>query len=266
MRPCHTFLLLALVLAQLPASAVETVSPESASQAPTLQLGSFYVSPNATLAGEQMEFVAQARSFTNTVTPFSASIYIYGSKGRSVAVLHYANSTIAGGETQTLSRFYDTSGLPIGDYRAFVNATYEGNSTNTKSAQFSIVYSLPYSGNNSSAKENGFDTGIGEVKPVAISCPDFSCTDWGECSDGYRSQDCIHPQGCSNAGFVHVERCNQGPPSGLPLEQPVCSALPQICTTEPQEGGYLCVWLPVLAVSLLFFIVVLRARQKHLRF
>lgn len=266
MRLFSRFLFCALVLAQLQHPVAEAVLPESASVASTLQLGSFYVSSNATVSGEQAEFVLQARSFTNTVTPFSASIYIYDSKGRMVEVLEYPNSTIAGGETHVISRFWDTAGLPTGDYRAFVNATYEGSSTNTKSAQFSIVYSLPYSGNNDTEAGNGPGAIPQDYGPSAQSCAESQCNEWGACSDGYRSQDCIRPQGCSEPGFVHVERCSQGQPERQPLEQALCAALPQICTTEPQDAGYLCACLPVLLVSLLFFIVVLRARQKHLRF
>ncbi len=263
MRLLSRFLFCALLLAQLQHPAAQSVPPGSIASA--LQIGFFYPSYNATVAGEQAEFVVQIRSFTNTVTPFSVSIYIYDSKGRTAAVLEYANATIAGGETQVLSKFWDTAGQPVGDYRAFANATYDGSATNTKRAQFSIVYSLPYSGNSSASQENGSSQGPEENRTPASSCAGFYCNEWGACSDGYRSQDCIHPQGCPIQGFVHVERCNQGQPPGLPLEQQVCSALPQICTTEPQNAAYLCGCLPVLVVPLLLFIV-LRARQKRLRF
>lgn len=265
MRLLSRFLFCALLLAQLQHPAAESVPPESASQASALQIGFFYPSYNATVTGEQAEFVVQIRSFTNTVTPFSASIYIYDSKGRTATVLGYANATIAGGETQVLSKFWDTAGQPIGDYRAFSNATYDGSFTNTKSAQFSIVYSLPSSGNNNTAPQDGSGQEPGENSSSAQPCAEFQCSGWGACSDGYRSQDCIQSPGCSKPDFVHVERCNQGQPPGLPLEQQVCAAFPQTCTTEPQNAAYLCGCLPALVVPLLFFIV-LRARQKHLRF
>ena len=257
-----------MVFAQFSNAVVETAVPFNGSSAAALQLSSFSVNPATVLSGEPAEFEVQVSSFVNTVEYFQATIFIYESGGNLAGTMPYAGSAIAGGETQAITRFWDTAGKKPGAYRAFINATFAGNeSTNTRSAEFTIASSIaPVAmapANNTAANGTGVAGGVPGSKEQ--DCNEYFCGEWEECIEGYRLQACAQPPGCSGKDFFRVEKCPQDG-EGRTVERKICAALPQACAPQGQEQNYLCACLPAILVAIVFFALLLTRRMLRRRF
>ncbi|MCX8195012.1 MAG: NEW3 domain-containing protein [Candidatus Micrarchaeota archaeon] len=134
------FLLLAgIVFAPFGSNTIELGTAMEIDALASLQLTGFSVAPTSPAAGENVNFYLTVYSVGNVVTTFSAVVDIYNSAGSLVESISFVNSTISGGEEQTLVKSWSTAGLPVGNYTAYVNVSYDGNWTGPKSASFFIV-------------------------------------------------------------------------------------------------------------------------------
>lgn len=269
MLPYFRLWVFLLIFAQAGHSVVETVVPSTENSSATLQLSAFLVNPNAIVSGDLAEFSVGAASFTSTVEVFHAKIYIYGPGGRLAGTMDFADSAIAGGETQVLTKFWDTSGKPLGAYLAFINATYgNGTATNMRNAEFSIVSTLGATaglGAMHNASGNGTKVQTGALQTPGQPCTDYYCGEWGECDDGYRSQPCSYLPECSGKDFFRVQKCLQAE-SAFSLDQKICTAVPQACTTQQQKESYFCACLPTIFITMAFFAFLVLRRKLRRRF
>ena len=113
-----------------------TIKPTSVQA--ILQLNSFTISSDNFASTEVVDFTAVIENTGNTITLATPHVYIYNSDNTLVETIDFTTITIAGGETQTVSKSLN-AGLTPGNYMAFCNVSYNITSTNTKNLSFTVV-------------------------------------------------------------------------------------------------------------------------------
>ncbi len=74
----------------------------------------------------------------NSIEDYGAVVYVHYPNGTLAGNLSFANSTLIGGESQTMSGDWSSDGLPAGDYVASANVTY-GVFTKASNLSFTIT-------------------------------------------------------------------------------------------------------------------------------
>ena len=86
----------------------------------------------------QVQFDADFYNAGNTVITYHTTVYIYNDSGDLVETVAFINSTIAGGERQSLNRVWTGTPASPGVYHAFVNATSPWSSSDTLNLTFTV--------------------------------------------------------------------------------------------------------------------------------
>lgn len=206
------FSLALLLLPSAPAAFVEPVQPHDPGTPTDIQILSLSMSPNAVSLGSPTEFSLTLQSYSNTVTNFETRIYIFNTAGALADSIAFRNSTIAGGEKQTLTGHFNTAGKPPGPYNAYAVVSYDSGSVRSGVLLFSI-----YDQNANSSYRPGLQNktqpqaqpSVQASKPPPQQECGPACGEWEECSGGYRRQSCSYPAGCEGEPYVSMESCKQ---------------------------------------------------------
>lgn len=90
----------------------------------------------------------------------------------------------------------------------------------------------------------------GTARPAGPCSPEVYCAQWGPCVDGYSTQRCKDISGCTTLDLFRVDKCT--PPSAALQsgERTICSAIPFLCASEPEDRARAF----VIAVSFFLFL------------
>jgi hypothetical protein len=134
-------LLLAIALVVASFSAVDFTIPAflDVNNNATIVLGGFSMGSQSITAGAPASFITVISNAGNLIAEARADVRIYDAGNNLIGNFSYANATLAGGETQTLIKSWDTSGVPTGTYTAFVNVSYDGTSAGEGNITFTIA-------------------------------------------------------------------------------------------------------------------------------
>ena len=222
-----------------------------------LQLTSFTVSPPSIYQGDLAEFLLSVKSVGNTVSDFDASVIISDTSEKQVGGITFIHASIAGGETQDLSKIWDSAGIAAGNYSLIANIT---DNTGASTVLLSRLEILPAP----SADQGNSQPAQGQPSSGA-ACPSQAvCEAPGNCVDNYTTQLCSY-QGCPEKNYYLVQRCAPiEPPILLRAEGKICNVAPFICTDSQQED-----WLTSFCLSSILILVVLLVlllwRTRHYR-
>ncbi|HLC68607.1 MAG TPA: hypothetical protein VJH24_02105 [Candidatus Bilamarchaeaceae archaeon] len=140
----------------------------------SVQATSFSISSSSFTAGDSVNFITDLFNLGNTLLTMQTRVYIYDSSGTLVDTVTYSNTTLAGGESQTLTRSWDSTGRTAGSYTAYANGTSDGNFTNTLNLTFTINAAPTVEGPapepiiHSTAHEGGTIYFLGVLPPIEI--------------------------------------------------------------------------------------------------
>ena len=219
--------------------AAEMLEP-APSLSESLQITAFSVSPQAVPSGGAAAFSITVKSTGSGISAYSAIISVYDSSGKEVHSLPFLNSTIAGGEMQTLSKEWQTAESAPGNYTAIANITESGGRANILITNFEIT-----------AMASG--TASAPKKKSADSCGSpASCGQRSDCDGNYTEQECAYSS-CPEKKYYRVESCAPKKEESA-LENGICAGYPYLCTSNKSDRSpfYLC--LPSVLLMLLLCI------------
>ncbi|MCX6773056.1 MAG: hypothetical protein NTV88_04795 [Candidatus Micrarchaeota archaeon] len=234
-------------------------APPNPTLSENLQLTSFSVSPPSIYQGDLVEFSLGVKSVGNTVSDFDASVIISDTSGAQVSSIKFIHAEIAGGETQALSKIWDTSGLQPGNYSAIANVTDQIGVSEVLLARLEVLPVLP-------AQDSLNQNQPGQGSAIAGGDADCSgsaiCGAPGNCVDNYTTQLCSFA-GCPEKDYFVVQRCGAAaPPLLLRAERKICNSASFLCTENLQEDWLTSFCLSGLLAALLLFAALLW-RTRH---
>jgi len=233
-------------------------SAPSQSLSQNLQLTQFSASPPSIYQGDLAEFMLEVKSVGNTVSDYDASVFVSDTSGKQVSSAKFIHASIAGGETQDLSKVWDSAGIAAGNYSLTANIT---DNTGASTVLLSRLEILPAP----SADQGSSQPAQNQLPSSAANTACFApaaCEAIGNCVDNYTTQLCSY-QGCPEKDYYLVQRCAPlEPPILLRAEGKICRTAPFMCTASEQGD-----WLTTFCLSSILFILVLLAvllwRTRH---
>lgn len=238
-----------ILIHSVPVSAANATA-QSLSQ--NLQITSFSVNPDPAYAGSTVEFLLGVESTGNTVATFSSSVVVQDSSGRQLAKVDYLDLAIPGGETQSLSKGFDTSGMAAGNYSAVASINGSDGSSSKLISNFELLPS-PQAASPPQPEQ--------PQQPAANpACSDQAvCGPPGDCIDNYTTSICT-VGGCQEKGYFLVQDCAPAPQ--FQLEKQACDAIPALCSTSPQGDWAIYFCSPIIIALLIFAAAMLRKFER----
>ena len=232
-----------------------TQTAQSLSQ--NLELTSFTVNPSQAYAGDTVVLLLGVKSTGNIVSTYSSAVRVYDSLGKQQAEIGFLDSTISGGETQSLSKGYDTTGFHEGNYSAIASISSSDGSSSRLIATFEILPSAL-----AGAPEVPIQPAPLPKENPACSSP-ASCGAPGNCIDNYTTSQCTVAL-CPEKNYFLVQDCAIVAPQ-FQFEKQLCESAPALCSANgasPQNdwGVYFC--SPILIALLIFAAFMLRKWEQ----
>ena len=211
MRNFRIFAILILCLPQLLAAA----QAQQWNEASGVSLRSFSITPGEIEAGDSALFSILIVGSSDTAARYVSYVEIYDANKTLADRLLFTEAVIAGGETQSLTKPWNSKGRPAGEYYAIAGIVH-GNSQ-LISGKLGFIISQQSSTTPavlipSASAPNRTGSAPAVSQPAPECQLEWDCLQWEECVDGYRVQKCQDSKKCTGESFYHIEKCAASKP------------------------------------------------------